>query len=474
MRRLASVLAIATYHSICVAADLKLGTLAHERGDYAGAMREWLPLAERGNSEAQRGIGNLYRDGKAVRPDKDEALRWYRLAYVQGDLKAAFEIIQLCESFPADRPNSCAGAQGKAQPDYESISQGIRAVAERGDAEAEFMLSVILHDRLLRARSAQTMRCISEAVPIPDCGPNALDVNRSPAAREANKWLRASVQHGNIRASVHLYLRCNLRSPQDDAAAWGVDKAECSELADQLKKTAKDNIDELSPDDQFAVGDSYLAENPADGVSILVRAAERGSRSSAEELGQLFYDGAEVPRDYSKAAIWYRQFAESTRTTMMTFASVRTACERLGYLYSGVNGVSLDDGAAARWFLRAAGMGSASAQRSIALHYRDGKGVLQSLTEMVRWFRRAAQQGDVESQYMLGEALYFGKGVPQDYVHSHMWFNLAAAAGKLEGIAGRELVARAMSPEQIGQAQSLATNWHAERDPAEIAIADIH
>ena len=75
------------------------------------------------------------------------------------------------------------------------------------------------------------------------------------------------------------------------------------------------------------------------------------------------------------------------------------------------------------------------------------------------WFRRAAEQGDVESQYRLAIALYIGIGVPQDYVHSHMWFNLAAASGKAEAAALRAGVAKLMSPEQVGEAQALATAW---------------
>jgi TPR repeat protein len=253
-----------------------------------------------------------------------------------------------------------------------------------------------------------------------------------------------------------------------ESDSMDTDKQECSDI---LKSLAK-NIDNLGPDGQYVVGYSYLVRPSPDsaiGIASIEKAARRGLTLAQEELGRLFFEGSEVPKDYVRAAEWYREFVKSTRTpTGRTFTSVRQASERLGYLYSGVSGIPTDDQESARWFLRAAEMGSAYAQRSIAFRCRDGQGVQKSLPEMVRWFRRAAEQGDVESQNKLGGALYIGIGVPQDYVHAHMWFNLAAASGNAQAAMGRDAVAAYMSPEQIGEAQALAANWRPRPDPADI------
>ena len=61
---------------------------AYERGDYAAAFREWLPLAEAGSAEAQFNIAVMFQKSRGVPADSAEALRWYRLAAWQGHADA--------------------------------------------------------------------------------------------------------------------------------------------------------------------------------------------------------------------------------------------------------------------------------------------------------------------------------------------------------------------------------------------------
>ena len=71
----------------------------------------------------------------------------------------------------------------------------------------------------------------------------------------------------------------------------------------------------------------------------------------------------------------------------------------------------------------------------------------------------AAEQGDAHGQSNLGLSYAKGEGVPQDYILAHMWFNLAAAQGNANAIKGRDMVAGAMTPAQIAEAQRLAREW---------------
>ena len=57
---------------------------ALERGDYAIAINLLLPAAEQGHGPALAWLGHLHEHGLGVQQDGDEALRWYRLAAVQG------------------------------------------------------------------------------------------------------------------------------------------------------------------------------------------------------------------------------------------------------------------------------------------------------------------------------------------------------------------------------------------------------
>ncbi len=61
---------------------------AHERGDYATALREFRVLAKQGFASAQLNLGFMYDNGEGVLQDYAEAVKWYRLAAEQGIAQA--------------------------------------------------------------------------------------------------------------------------------------------------------------------------------------------------------------------------------------------------------------------------------------------------------------------------------------------------------------------------------------------------
>ena len=107
--------------------------------------------------------------------------------------------------------------------------------------------------------------------------------------------------------------------------------------------------------------------------------------------------------------------------------------------------------------------GEAWAQGWLADAYNYGQGVVQDYAEAVKWYRLAAQQGDASAQYNLGLMYARGEGVVQDYVKGHSWFNLGAASGNANSVQGRDIVAKLMTPQQIGDAQKLARDCQARQ-----------
>ena len=69
-------------------ADFNKAIAAYKSGDYATALREWRPLAEQGDADAQRGLGSMYYNGKGVSPNYRTAAKWYTRAAKQGDASA--------------------------------------------------------------------------------------------------------------------------------------------------------------------------------------------------------------------------------------------------------------------------------------------------------------------------------------------------------------------------------------------------
>ena len=66
-------------------ADFNAGLKAYEEKNYATALKEWKPLAERGDARAQNNLGVMYLNGECVRRDYEEARMWLRMADAQGD-----------------------------------------------------------------------------------------------------------------------------------------------------------------------------------------------------------------------------------------------------------------------------------------------------------------------------------------------------------------------------------------------------
>ncbi len=65
--------------------DFAAGVDAYKRGDYSTALKEWRPLAERGDPKAQTGLGAMYGNGQGVPQDYVQAYKWFSLAAALGD-----------------------------------------------------------------------------------------------------------------------------------------------------------------------------------------------------------------------------------------------------------------------------------------------------------------------------------------------------------------------------------------------------
>ena len=63
-------------------------TKAYNAGDYAAALKGFLPLAEAGNAEVQTLVAGIYARGLGTAPDPAKAARWYAKAADQGEMYA--------------------------------------------------------------------------------------------------------------------------------------------------------------------------------------------------------------------------------------------------------------------------------------------------------------------------------------------------------------------------------------------------
>ena len=101
------------------------GIAAYERGDYATALGEFLPMAQAGDALAQSYVGVIYHYGLGIEADLAKAIDWYARAADNGDATAQRILGDL----------HIEGVAGP--PDYAAAAQWYEAAAKGGDTEAQ-------------------------------------------------------------------------------------------------------------------------------------------------------------------------------------------------------------------------------------------------------------------------------------------------------------------------------------------------
>ncbi|CAB1276200.1 tetratricopeptide repeat protein [Candidatus Nitrosacidococcus tergens] len=160
----------------------------------------------------------------------------------------------------------------------------------------------------------------------------------------------------------------------------------------------------------WAKTESVFPPTPEERLAQMTQAAQGGNKDAQYMLGLTYAQGVLVPRDFTKAALWYE---------------------------------------------KAAKQGDSYAQYNLGLLYANGQGVAQDFREAIKWLYRAADQGDPDAQYGLGMMYQKGKGVNQNYVIAYAFWNTAATT--LPGARYlRTEITKLMTNEEITTAQTLS------------------
>ncbi len=135
---------------------------AYQRGDYATAYREWFPLAEAGDAEAQFNLGIMYDLGQGVAQSKVRAATWYRRSAEQGFAAAQYNLAVMFangEGVPqnnvlayalfdlaaADDPEAAEQRDNMAQSiAAEEIDRAVRLADRARDDDTDMFLGEVL------------------------------------------------------------------------------------------------------------------------------------------------------------------------------------------------------------------------------------------------------------------------------------------------------------------------------------------
>jgi TPR repeat protein len=142
--------------------------------------------------------------------------------------------------------------------------------------------------------------------------------------------------------------------------------------------------------------------------------AKNGSAGAQRELADMYAQGRCVPKDYGKAATWYR---------------------------------------------RSADQGDTEAQFQLGKFFLEGIGVPQDPTQAADWFRSAAEHMHHGAQYALGGLYSQGRGVPKDLVKSYEWVRISSPKLDTHTRDVLATLAKKMTPAQVEDAEKHAEEW---------------
>jgi len=152
-------------------------------------------------------------------------------------------------------------------------------------------------------------------------------------------------------------------------------------------------------------------------VVRLKDAAGFGHPVAAYELGMLYLQGREVPKDLAASARWINRAADLGEPRAQYLVGAN--------LLAG-NGVERDPARGVVFLARAGEQGHVRAQYLLGQAYARGVGVPVNPAWAARWYGRAARAGHTEAQYAYAEMHANGAGVPRDRTDAYRWLKIAA------------------------------------------------
>ena len=251
--------------------DFQTGEDAYYQGDYATALKEFLPLAEQGDGKAQYRLGCMYEFGNGMRKDEEEADLWYRKAHPklrllaeQGDAEAQYYLGGMYSDGDGVDKDETEGEKW-----YSKAYQEFLPLAEQGDGKAQYRLGYMYNYGY---------------------GVEENDV-------EAVRWYRKAAEQGHARAQVSLGYMYD--------KGYGVSK-DYAEAVGWYRKAAEQGYDR----GQYNLGVMYrngrgVAKDDVEAVGWYRKAAEQGYASAQNNLGWMYDNGYGVAKDYITAYMWY-------------------------------------------------------------------------------------------------------------------------------------------------------------------------
>ena len=456
MKKFFAVLAVTLLASPANGQDFKVGLEAYDRGEYAAAIKEWQPLAERGDARAQLNLGVIHFNGEGVPHNPVKAVEWYRAAADQGYGPAQANLAFMYES-----------GQGVLQNYIEAYKWATLAVAHGAQSARE------ARDRLAGQMTAEQITAATQAME--SWRPRRAESAPEPKAEPAVKESAAVPAVDQIREVQRQLKSLGFDTGPADGIAGPRTRTAISAFQDQkglpvtgavtpeliaLLSTEKKGDKPATPREQPLSREPAQPPAPTPRVAVArpVRAADC-DRLAAHPADALLppgvvgvtFENIDAKRAVAACELALARDSGHPRYQFQFARSVHKA-ERLEE--------------AVTYYRQAGLQGHPLAQKSLGFAYANGLGVTRDYAKAAQWHHMAADQGDSDAQHNLGYLYAGGLGVGQDLIQAHMWYNIAAEHGSVGAANQLEQLAKRMTGSQINEAIRRAVDWFGLRRPA--------
>ncbi len=338
--------------------NVALALVAFHRADPELSVVERISFADtyiaaaQGKAAAQFKLGALYRDGKYVSPNVDQARRWFQLAAKQNH-EGAQTALSALDNEPAPKPEVPRSEREEA----EALMNPTASIEERR-AFCEIYHAAQAGDTVAQRRIS-AFYSIGKYVP--------------RNSGEATRWMRRALHVDQNTLDVRLRTE-----------------------ADRLVKP------NASDETRFNFSSTY------------VFAVRDHSPEACYQLSEAYERGDVIEANPERAREWLRAAAERGHVIARARLGMEEHTSHEAADFDSIYASAVQDN-------------DPEAQYTLSQLYASGSGVKRNAAKALEWLETAAQNGNAKAQYDLGARLYLGQNGSPQPVKGRFWLKKAAA-----------------------------------------------
>lgn len=470
--------------------SVQAGRRALTNGDYDEAYKQFKPLAEAGDSEAQSHLGSLYYVGKGVPKDLNEAYNWYKKSADQENMDAQYSVGNMYllgegveqNNAEAAKWYALASEQGhvaaknnlKSLEKLETLNREnqlkLDALAAEQKAKEEATPKVENKSEEVATLDEQTTETDSETT-IEEEKPGLLGLlgglfDSKSAENEATEEVADNVVEVNSEAINNVEV-VELESPEIKT------KPEALSTESLQTLTNEEATEETEQSNSIAAIDnsqSKTSESPSFFKSLFgsddvektttVNSIDLEATEEIETIDVDLVESEEVVAIETEAKEAVSE-QEDLAVTTNEVESTEESDGLFGFLGNVFSSKNKDSHQESETTEDIAMLKTETEQATSNID----ETVVEELAEEViekteaERLRPLATQGDQDAQYRLGALYYSGSDVKQDYSQAALWYRRAAEQGNVD--AQYSLGNMFLMGEGIGQDDDQAAHWYA-------------